>query len=217
MAVWDQSAAIRSLRSLLGDNPTDKFEFKADVFPTPDGITTKFFVGQTRLVPGTLAVYVDHRPTPSGAPSGIVGVDTATGTFDLGVAPSGSIEVQASFYYQWFGDDDLIEYLNAAVGLLGFEDMGADAIPVGVRGALLDFAAYYAYMKKAAEFADSLVAEAAGYKADQSKSHPNWRDLAKTAYEKARDKLKLYVDNPLGQTSPEMRFVAYRMVNWQGN
>ena len=36
MPVWDISSAIVSLRSLLGDNPTDKFEFKSDVRPYLD-------------------------------------------------------------------------------------------------------------------------------------------------------------------------------------
>lgn len=216
MAAWDQSAAISSLRSLLGDNASDKFEFKADVFPTPDGVTKKFFVGQTRVVPNTLSVYVDGVPPVSGAPSGVVDIDEETGTFDLGTAPSGNIQVQASFNYQWFTDAELTEFLTSAGTMLNFESITDPALPIGVRAATLDFAVYYAYMKKAAEFADSLKATAAGYEADQSKSGPNWRDLAKLAYEKARDKLKLYTENPLGQASPELRFVAFRLPNWQG-
>lgn len=216
MAAWDQSAAIATLRSLLGDNVSDKFEFKADVFPSVDGVTKKFFVGQTRVVPNSLSVYVDGNPAVSGAPSGVVAIDHETGTFDLGVAPSGSVEVQASFRYQWFTDAELTDFLTAAGNLLNFETIDDPALPLGVRGAMLDFAAYYAYMKKAAEFADSLVATAAGYEADQSKSGPNWRDLAKLAYEKARDKLKLYVENPLGAATPEVRFIAFRLANWQG-
>jgi len=205
-----------SLRSLLGDNPSDKFEFKADVFPTPDGVTKKFFVGQTRVVQNSLSVYVDGNPALSGAPSGVVDVQYETGTFDLGAAPSGSLEVQASFNYQWFTDPELAEFLTAAGTMLNFESITDAALPIGVRSATLDFAAYYAYMKKAAEFADSLKATAAGYEADQSKSGPNWLALAKLSYEKARDKLKLYTENPLGTASPEMRFIAFRIPNWQG-
>ncbi len=216
MAAWDQSSAIANLRSLLGDGPSDKFEFKADVFPTPDGVTKKFFVGQTRVVPDTLSVYVDGNAAVSGAPSGVVDIDFEKGTFDLGTAPSGSVQVQASFNYQWFTDEELASFLLASANLLNFESIDADGLPIGVRGAALDFAAYYAYMRKAAEFADSLKAEAAGYTADQSKSGPNWRDLAKLAYEKARDKLKLYVENPLGIATPELRFIAFRLQRWQG-
>ncbi len=216
MAAWDQSSAIASLRSLLGDGASDKFEFKSDVFPTPDGVTRKFFVGQPRVVPDTLSVYVDGNAAVSGAPSGVVAVDYETGTFDLGTAPSGSVQVQASFNYQWFTDEELADFLTNAGTLLNFDTITDPALPVGVRAATLDFAAYYAYMRKAAEWADSLKATAAGYEADQSKSGPNWTALAKLAYEKARDKLKLYVENPLGQATPEIRFIAFRLQRWQG-
>ena len=217
MAAWEVSSAISSLRSLLGDNATDKFEFKVDVFPTPDSVTKRFFVGQTRVDADSLQVYVAGIQTVSGAPSGIVDLDAAKGSFDLGIAPSGSVSVQASFYYQWFTDPELIEFLTSAGTMLGFESIADAGLPVGVRAATLDFAAYYAYMKKAAEFADSLVATAVGYTADQSKSGPNWKDLAKLAYEKGRDKLKLYAENPLASAiTPQMRFVTFSMPRWQG-
>lgn len=217
MAAWDVSAAISSLRSLLGDNATDKFEFKVDVFPTPDGVTKRFFVGQTRVLENTLQVYVEGVQAVSGAPSGIVEIDYEKGSFDLGTAPSGSVSVQASFYYRWFTDPELTEFLTSAGTMLGFEAISDAGLPIGVRAAVLDFAAYYAYMKKAAEYADSIVATAVTYTADQSKSHPNWRDLAKTAYEKARDKLKIYTENPLASNiTPQMRFVTLTMVRYQG-
>lgn len=216
MAAWEVSSAINSLRSLLGDNLRDKFEFKADVFPTPNGLATRFFVGQTRVDADSLQVYLAGVQAPSGGPSGVVALDAERGTFDLGIAPSGSVEVQASFFYQWFTDAELTVFLHTAAGIVGMEQADDEALPIGVRSAVLDFSAYYAYMKKAAEHADSLVATAAGYTADQSKSHPNWRDLAKTAMEQGKAKLELYVDSPLGRSVPQMRFVAFTLPKWQG-
>ena len=215
MAVWDVSAAISSLRSLLGDNTTDKFEFKVDVFPTPDGITRRFFGGQTRLVEHSLQVYINRQLAVTGvATSGVVEIDYEKGSFDLGTAPSGHMNVQASFYYQWFRDAELLTFLTTAANMNGYEFIYTD-FPIGVRGALLDFAAYYAYMKKAAEYADHLTASAAGYTYDQGKSHPNWRELAKTALAAGKEKLKLFEEG-LISNAPSMAFVSYRLPRWQG-
>ena len=216
MAVWDVSSAISSLRSLLGDNATDKFEFKVDVFPTPDGVTTRFFVGQTRLVEGTLQAYINRLLAVTGVgTSGVVDIAYEKGSFDLGTAPSGHMNVQASFYYQWFTDAELTSFLTAAANILNVEFITDPSLAIGVRGAALDFACYYAYMKKAAEYADSLTAQAAGYQFDQSKSHPNWRELAKTALAAAKEKLKLFEDSLIG-VAPAMAFVTYRLPKWQG-
>lgn len=210
MAAWDATTALSSLRSLLGDHATDKFEFKASCFPTPDGIVQKFFVGQTRVVDDTLEVFVGGVATAvSGTP------DYDQGCFNLASAPSG-VELQASFHYQWFTDAELGEFLTAAASLLGFETVSDSGLPVGVRASVLDFACYYAYMRKAAEWADSLTASAAGYTADQSKSHPNWRALAETAMKNGQAKLKVYTDQPLATVTPAMKFVRYRLYPYQG-
>lgn len=211
MADWDVTSAVSSLRSLLGDGATDKYEFKANVFPTPDGVTRRFFVGQTRVVPGSLTVYeasveVSYTGTPA----------YGKGTFDLAVAPSGSVEVQSSFYYQWFNDGELQEFIELSSALLGFAGITDAALVLGVRTVVLHFACYHAYMRKAAEYADSIVATAAGYTADQSKSHPNWRALAAQALDTAKKALDFYVENPLnGAQRARLSFVTYAMQRYQ--
>lgn len=203
MAAWDLTSAVATLRSLLGDGDTDKYEFKADVVPTPDGLVTKFFCGRTRLVTSPL-VYVNgaEEAPPTGS------IDLATGTFELGAAPTGS--VQTSFYYRWFTDTELQTFLNEAALLLRYTGTTDPALPEGVRPIVAEFAAYYAYRRKAGEWAESVVASAGGYTADQSRPAPNWRALADAAWKNAKEKLDLYVDNPLtGSKAPGMRFVAY--------
>lgn len=223
---WIASDALNSLRSILGDGPADKWEFKVNVFPTPDGVTTRFFVGQTRLVEDTLTVY--HRGvevSPSGTPN------WATGEFDLMPAVSG--EVQTSFYYQHFTDEELAEFLDDAAQQLslyeeatsGFVTLlaaGASSLSVsitrGIRPGLLQLAAANAYMRKAAETADSLQAGApAGYSIDTTKRHPNWANLAKLAAESAKAKIDLYLSNPLSSQRVRMAFVSFRLSRYQGS
>lgn len=211
MADWDVASAVSSLRSLLGDGVTDKYEFKTDVFPTPDGVTRRFFVGETRLVPDTLEVYeASVEVAVSGTP------DYVKGSFDLAVAPSGNTSLTASFYFQWFTDAELQSFMDTSTNILGFTDITDPALVSGIRTVIMHFAAYNAYMRKAAEHADSVVATAAGYTADQSRSHPNWRELAKTALATAKELLDYYVNNPLtGANLPRLLFVRYTMQRYQ--
>jgi len=213
MAVWDISSAVSNLRSLLGDNPSDKYEFKTDVFPTPDGVTRRFFVGQTRLVPDTLEVY--HNGVHLQAVSGAV-VDTAKGEFTY-EGPDGPIRrglLQASFYFQWFTDSDLEAFLTEAAQMLNFESPSGD-FAIGLRPTLLSWACYNAYMRKAAEFAETVSASAAGYEFKRDQASPNWLGLAKTALEQGNAKLKLYLDNPLSAKDPHIRFVTFALGRYQ--
>jgi hypothetical protein len=211
MAIWEITSAIASLRSLLGDGPTDKYEFKANVYPTPDTVTTRFFVGQTRLVPDSLEVY--HNGVLV-APSGITDIDVAKGSFTKAPAPSG--EILASFYYQWFTDAELIEFLNEATNmLLGLESVSGD-FAIGLRPTLMQFACYNAYMRKAAEFAEAVEASAGGYTFKRDQTGPNWKELAKAAMENAKEKMKIFLENPVGASAVALRFVSYSLNRYVG-
>jgi hypothetical protein len=223
---WLTSDALASLRSILGDGEADKWEFKVNVFPTPNAVTTRFFVGQTRLVPDTLQVYL------AGVETSVSGVPRyETGEFNLATAPGCDDECQASFYYQWFTDRELAVFLDDAASMLSLYDSatsgfttivgdldegGSVSIDIGIRPSLLQFAAYNAYMRKAAETADSLSAAApAGYSIDTGKRHPNWAGLAKASMENAEKKLKMYTDNPLQAQKAQVRAIAFKLPNWQ--
>lgn len=206
MADWDLTSARASLRSLLGDGEADHYEFRSVAYPAPDGVTRRFFAGQPRLVENSLVVNVgSDEASVSGSP------DWAKGEFVLTTAPSASVEVHASFYYQWFTDTELDAFLLAGAGLLQYE--GVPPVVIGLRGAVLDFACYYAAMRKAMETADGPVASAQGYEANQSRSSPNWRLLAKEFWDAAAAKVKMFVENPAANAGPAMRFVSYRLGN----
>jgi hypothetical protein len=211
MATWELSAARDSLRTLLADNDGDKFEFKVPTYPVPNGVTTHFSVGRTKLVEGSLALYLNDVQVDEG---NIDEVDTDLGTVDLvSGAPSGAV-LLASFGFKWWSDDMLEEAVQQGFFMLNFETI-ASVTPVALRGVTLDFAAYHAYMMMASLYAEDQSVSAGGYTADYSRTHPNWRELARLAFEKAQTKLKLYLETSLGQESPEMAFTAYRLVPWQ--
>ena len=213
MPVWDLNSAIASTRSLISDGAGDKFEFKTPVAPTPDSVTTRFFVGQTRLVADSLEVY--HNGVQV-APSGIEDIHLDKGSFTYapsGVAPSG--DITASFYYQWFKDDEITQFLYEAANMLSFESPSGDVIAIGLRPTLQQFALYNAYMRKAAEFAETVTASAGGYTFDRKAAHPNWAGLADKAFKNGQDKLKLYLDDPLSSQSPQIAIIEFRLNRYQ--
>lgn len=209
MATWDLSTARLSLRTLLADSEGDKYEFKTPLYPAPDGITRVFSVGRTNIVAGTLQVFVSGgvvAPSTADLPKGIV---------TLSAAPSPAASVLASYNYQWFTDPQLEEFLTGAFGALGFED-AASVTPIAIRPILIDYAMYYAYLFQAQLYAEEVTVSAGGYDATQARSHPNWRALAELAFKRVQEKLKIYVENPLGTVSPALAFTAFKLPNYQG-
>jgi len=212
MAEWESSAARKSLRTLLADNDGDKFEFKVPIYPVPDGHTKDFSLGRTRILEGSLTLYLDGAIIQDGD---IDNFEVDTGVVSLVTAPPPSGALLASFGYQWFSDEQLDEAVIQGCQTLSFETVPLVS-PVGLRPVALDFAAYHAYMMMAAIEAEEIVVTAGGYEAHQYRSHPNWREMARLAFEKAQTKLKVFLETALGQESPALAMTAYRMINYQG-
>lgn len=209
---WDQGTAVVSLRSILGDGATDKFIFKQDCIPTADGVTKRFFGGDSRLVTGTLLVNVGVSGYGPSGYTAFTNHDDVAGWFELPTAPSGNVQVQATYYYQWFSDAELIDFVTQALNILGFESAADTALPVGLRPAVLHWAASKAFTFKAAEYADSLSAMApGGYGIDKKEASPNWARLAQQQFDMGKALLQIYADNPLASKTPQVLFAAFTM------
>jgi len=203
---WTKSQAVSQLRIVLGDGRSDKFIFRGDALPPADGMTTRFFTGDKRIVESSLTVYEDGTERAiSGDP------DFESGTFDLFPPPAVSGLVQASYNYRWFTDLELQSYLESNTMTLGYTGLDDSSIPLGVRGIIAEFSACSAYRRRAADTAEELSVEGGGYSADRSRQMPNWSRLANEMCQSATDKLKLFVENPLTgtNTTPAMKFVAF--------
>jgi hypothetical protein len=145
---------------------------------------------------------VDYdRGTFSIAPLGVSGVPTAIAR---------DVELQCSYYYQWFSDTDLLAFISQGLSVISASDVTDDTIPLEVRPVVLQYAAHFAYMYKAAEYASQLSAGApGGYSLDRKTASPNWLALAKMAYDTAGKLLQLYNDRALNPVSPSFAFVRY--------
>ena len=209
--------------------PTDKYIHLSPVDPEPNGITRQFAVSDTRLVSGTVRVFLDnvHTPLPEWSPDDpylshpinppepvpeepTEYIDLAAGRIILEPPDTGAI-LKVSYYFQWFTDADLREFLNSGSQLVGHEAVTADTIPVQQRAPILSFAAHYAYLKMAANSAQSLQAGAGGFTADNTSEHPNWRGLAEIAWETGKAELEVVSNNPLTALTPAMAFVSFRL------
>jgi hypothetical protein len=208
--------------------PTDKYIHLSPVDPEPNGITRQFAVSDTRLVSGTVRVFLDNEQAnlPEWSPSDPYPahpinppepvpeepkeyIDLVAGRIILEPPDTGSI-LKVSYYFQWFTDADLLEFLNSGAQLVGYESVAAD-FPVQHRAPILSFAAHYAYLKMAANSAQSLQAGVGGWTGDNTSEHPNWMSLAEMAWETGKAELEVVSNNPLTALSPAMAFVSFRL------
>jgi|SRR5271166_375333 len=161
MGAWPTpAAAIVALRNILYDGPQDKLAAQKKVFGTVDGVNTIFKTFEyRRLTDFTLAqfplgVFLNGAQIDS---SEIDQDDTGSGTFiiDISAFPAGlpqsRTSITASYYYQWFVDAELDQFLQDASNWLG---QGSTYInlPGGLGPVALRFAAQEAYEALASKY-----------------------------------------------------------------
>jgi hypothetical protein len=201
--LWTLSSATVSLRRRLSDGPDDKYVHQMEVDPEPDGTLTVFAVPDSRLVADTLELTLDGVPAVPDV------IDLPAGRFSL-AAPDSNQKLRASYYFQWFTDAELQDFLGSASNLLGYTGVEDTTLPLGLHPPTLGFACYYAYMKKAAEAADSVSASAGGFSTDTNRQNPNWLAMARVAWDMATNEREAF-EEPVGEQKPAMAFVSYRM------
>lgn len=142
------TTARADIRQLLADGPTDKLAYRKKLVGVQDGTAKRFKTFENRRVTdfltavAPLGVYVDGALVPVAAD------DMAVGEFELVTAPTNSQTLEASYYIQWFNDDELDTFLAQASQWTG---LGADVtnIPVGLRPAILEYSACLGYRRLA--------------------------------------------------------------------
>lgn len=136
------------LRKFLADGPTDKLSYRKKVVGVQDGVALKFKTFENRRISdlttavSPLGVYVD------GSLVSVTADALEMGEFTLSVAPTNSQTLEASYYVQWFNDDELDTFLIQAAQ---WTSLGEDYtnVPVGLRPAVLDYAANLGYKRLA--------------------------------------------------------------------
>lgn len=143
---WD--TANLDLRTFLSDGDKDKLAFRKQVLGELDSVNVVFKTFEFRRVTdftqssSPLGVYLNGVLLGS-----VASDDTDTGIFVLNQAPGVSDRLEAAYYYQWFLDAEINDFILKASNWLGILD--PKTIPFGLQSAALHFGAQSAYLKQA--------------------------------------------------------------------
>jgi hypothetical protein len=154
---WTVAAdAITGLRALINDGPTDKRALNKKVLGVADGVNVIFTTFENRRVGDFLSPAFPLGLYLSGIPltgAQVVQDDPESGVFQLspGVYTANRQSLTASYYYQWFKDEELSEFLTEACRWLGQGDNFVGLDP-GLNAAVLRYAAQCAYEKAAMRY-----------------------------------------------------------------
>lgn len=160
------TTAASDLRTSLSDNSKDKHCYRKSVFGELNGTNTRFKTLEFRRI-NNFAETDNLAPTYTAPPLGVwkngvllVTADIAsdnpeTGDFILASAPADGDTLEASYYAQWFNDDEIAQFLRLSCNWLALGD-DFSQISQGLRPAALKYAAAEAYQKLASRWSQML-------------------------------------------------------------
>ena len=194
---WINAAAgILALRNILFDGPTDKRANNKKVLGVVDGVNTTFTTFEYRRTESFQTAAFPTGVFLNGnaiSPSLITADDTGSGIFQVTGAgiplPATRDVLTATYYYQWFLDSELDQFMQNASSWLGLGLSYAN-IPDGLNAACLRFAAQEAYEAAAAKYS-TRVSEV--YQLEDApsedilKSVQAFKDMSTSFLDKARD------------------------------
>ncbi|HCW05856.1 MAG TPA: hypothetical protein DGG95_00630 [Cytophagales bacterium] len=146
---WD--TALADLRTVLDEGSQDKLAYRKRCLGDVNGVNTSFKTFDNRretdftTVSAPLGVWVNGTLL---AASGVTTDYPTSGDFVLAAAPANGEYVEASYYYRWFLDTELEQFLVSGSEWLA---LGSDYTQVseGLRPGALKYAASEAYQKLA--------------------------------------------------------------------
>lgn len=163
---WDKPK--EKLRITLSDNAKDKHCYRKKILGNLDGTNKRFKTLEFRRInnftKNTPPTDPDTTLPPLGvwlngallAVTDIASDNPETGDFELVTAPQNTDTLEASYYAQWFTDEEIDQFLVTACNWLSLGDDYGNAIEQGLRPAALKFAASEAYRKLAARWSQML-------------------------------------------------------------
>lgn len=145
------TTSIADLRFQLSDGPEDKYRYRQRCVGSPiDGENTIFKTFDKRRVNNFANPSMVERPAigvyVSGQKVTPIVDDPEIGEFELQDAPAGGDVVEATYYCQWFNDDELASFLMRGALWLA---VGSDVTTIdpGLRDSTLQYAGSLAYQK----------------------------------------------------------------------
>jgi len=148
--------AVSDVRKIISDGPTDKLSYRKKVLNIINGVNKIFKTFEMRRVSnftsptGPVGVFVDDSPVT------VISDDVTSGEFVVNTAPTDGQSLTATYYWQWFLDAELQEFLVDSAEWIG---VGVDytQIPESLRPASKEYAAHKAYQKLVSKMAVNLA------------------------------------------------------------
>lgn len=148
------TTALEDIRRLLSDGSTDKLRHRKRVFGTIDGTNLVFKTLEFRRVTDFTTAASPEGVYVDGSAVAVALDNPEVGEFTLSTAPLDGSVVEATYYSQWFTDQELDGFLQDAAYWLNLGT--AINIPPGLRPAALHYAAQEAYLKLALRWTERL-------------------------------------------------------------
>lgn len=145
----DYVTAITEIRQILADTKFNKRGTKKTLIGNADGTNTKFYSYDKRLFTDQIEVYVNNALVSNWDLN-----DAVAGEFIFSQAPDANAEIRASYYWQWWTDSELKNFLNKGAEQLGVAQQTVTSstpdtsylkTPVGLKTPVLKFACHLAW------------------------------------------------------------------------
>lgn len=179
------TTAISDVRKILSDGPTDKLAFQKKVIGRQDGTNLVYKTFEARRISSFLGTpTVPAGVFLDGLAKSVTAEDLESGQFTVAApAPGQSQLLNATYYYRWFNDDELNEFLIDAAEWLGLSSAYID-IPEGLRPAAKEYAAHKAYQKLVSKMSVNLAETYQLYDAPDEKRFNPVSTYAKVSMDK---------------------------------
>jgi hypothetical protein len=184
---WD--TAIADIRAYLSDGAKDKYRFRKKVFGEIDGNNTRFKTLEIRRITDFTSSDLPEGVFVNGELATVSEDSVETGDFIMQDAPTEGQRIEASYYSQYFLDEELNKFLQNASNWLSLGPQYVNIQP-GLVPAAIQFAAGDAYRKLAMKFAEH---QSEQYRVEDSQDPKRLEIVAqyeaasKAAYEQAKN------------------------------
>jgi len=149
--------AVIDCRKTLSDQDNDKLLYQKKVIgQMQDGVNKTFKTFETRRVSSFLTPVYPCGVYVNNVLAVVTQEDLISGQFELDVAPGNSDSVVATYYVQWFLDEELEEFLATASIWCGFTEDYL-TLPDTFRPAAKEYVAFLAYQKLVSKMAVNLA------------------------------------------------------------
>jgi hypothetical protein len=185
MTPW--ANAVSDCRKTLSDGDTDKLAYRKKVIGEQNGVNLTFKTFEARRISEFVSPTAPAGVFLDNAAATVASEDLTSGEFNLVTAPTDGQTLVATYYYQWFTDEELEEFLLTATQWIGLGDDFLQ-IPDTFQPAAREYVAFLGYQKLVSKMSVNLAETYQLYDApDEKRFNPvtMYMNISKQKYDLA--------------------------------